>query len=929
MTTLFLSYAGADRAIATALKEGLIRAGFDHPLWQDIDQIRGGDNWLITLEEALRDCSGYVIVVGPGGIHRWVRFELYAAIRRYFESNGQFPVFPVLLPGASPQSLPSFLSIIQAEKLPDHPEPEDYQRLAAVLARLLAKHGAEAAPTEAVMFDRSPWPGLVSYDRSLERFFFGRPTEILEALKRLGSVHGGLYRRWLQVEGPSGGGKSSLVLAGVLPAIERGWLGDGGSTQSGAWLIAIMRPGSSPIDNLATELAKVLPGWRGRAGELKTSFLKPGNDEALKFLVREECPERLLLVIDQFEEIFGPNVPPEQRTCFDRLLDAALADRDGPLHLLTTIRSDFTLKQQEELPALSPRLNDLADRYYLPPITRHGLRDAILRPARLAGLVWGENTLPARIEDEAANTPNPLPLVSNLLAILWDRKQGNRLLGEVEQELGGVGGALSNSADTLWDNLTEDQQTRARLLLLKMVSVGSNRPDTRRTIPLSTALRAAGGGEQAREVLNRLSGQGGADRHQLSGLRLVVVRPRGDAGIAENHAEKGPREEDLVADLSHEALLSRWKRMREWLADPVTRLQLEAEDALEDAARFWEKDGKPDFPGLPDPRMLTRYFNANAPTPLAEDYLAALRREQARETENRRRDEEKRKRRTMGVALTATLGGILLLSGMLWGFDHWAKQNNKDADLGTGFMALQTRFVLLFRKPPEPEMVSIKGGTFEMGSPDGEGEKEEHPQHSVTVKGFQMGKYEVTFEQYDEFARATLRTLPQDQGWGRGRRPVINVSWEDAKAYAQWLSVKTVKPYRLPSEAEWEYAARANSTTAFFWGSDESGAKDYAWFSENSEDKTHPVGEKKPNGSLYDMAGNVWEWTADCWHESYKNAPSDGDAWKASDGGECARRVVRGGSWSYDPPYLRTADRLRNSSDAAIDSLGFRLAQDK
>jgi len=300
-------------------------------------------------------------------------------------------------------------------------------------------------------------------------FFFGRPTEILEALKRLGSVHGGLYRRWLQVEGPSGGGKSSLVLAGVLPAIERGWLGDGESARSGAWLIAVMRPGSSPIDNLATELAKVLPGWRGRAGELKTAFLKPGNDEALKFVVREEC--RLLLVVDQFEEIFGPNVPAEQMTCFDRLLDAALSDRDGPLHLLTTIRSDFTLKQQEELPALSPRLNDLADRYYLPPITRHGLRDAILRPARLAGLVWGENTLPARIEDEAADTPpNPLPLVSNLLVILWNRKQGNCLLGEVEQELGGVGGALSNSADTLWDNLTGDQQTRARRLLLKIES---------------------------------------------------------------------------------------------------------------------------------------------------------------------------------------------------------------------------------------------------------------------------------------------------------------------------------------------------------------------------------------------------------------------------------------------------------------------------
>ena len=673
-----------------------------------------------------------------------------------------------------------------------------------------------------------------------------------------------------------------------------------------------------------------------------------------------------MLVIDQFEEIFGPNVPPEQRTCFDRLLDAALSDRDGPLHLLTTIRSDFTLKQQEELPALSPRLNDLADRYYLPPITRHGLRDAILRPARLAGLEWDESTLPGRIEEDAAKTPNPLPLVSNLLAILWDRKQGNRLLGEVEQELGGVGGALSKSADTLWENLTEDQQTRARLLLLKMVSVGSNRPDTRRTIPIGTALRAAGGGEQARQVLNRLSGQGGADRHQLSGLRLVVVRPRGDAielatpvgrnkpdptGVSGKISDQMPetvaarpysglhptldstalagrlpREEDLVADLSHEALLSRWKRMRDWLADPATRLQLEAEDALEDAARFWEKDGKPDFPGLPDPRMLARYFNANAPTPLAEDYLTALRQEQARETENHRREEDKRKWRTVGVALAAIFGVILIL----WGIGQLARVSNKDASLDMGLVLLQTRFALLFRDPPEPEMVSIPGGSFEMGSPDGEGETSEHPRHSVTVKGFYMGKYEVTFEQYDEFARATLRPLPKDEDWGRGHRPVIYVSWDDAKAYAQWLSAETGKPYRLPSEAEWEYAARANSTTAFFWGPDEAGAKDYAWFSVNSEGKTHPVGEKKPNGyGLHDTAGNVWEWTADCWHDIYTNAPPDGSAWEATDGGECLNRVVRGGSWGNIPRNLRLAYRFRFTSVVAFITLGFRLAQDK
>jgi formylglycine-generating enzyme required for sulfatase activity len=186
----------------------------------------------------------------------------------------------------------------------------------------------------------------------------------------------------------------------------------------------------------------------------------------------------------------------------------------------------------------------------------------------------------------------------------------------------------------------------------------------------------------------------------------------------------------------------------------------------------------------------------------------------------------------------------------------------------------------------------------------------------------------VTFDEYDKFAEASGKPKPDDNGWGRGKRPVINVSWEDAVAYAQWLSSETGKHFRLPSEAEWEYAARAGTTTDYYWeGQGE--AKDFAWFSENAENKTHSVGELKPNAfGLYDMSGNVWEWVQDCWHDNYDQASGDGLAWQAQNNGNCPRRVLRGGSWHSTPDRLRSAIRLGNMPDFYNINIGFRLAHD-
>jgi formylglycine-generating enzyme required for sulfatase activity len=234
-----------------------------------------------------------------------------------------------------------------------------------------------------------------------------------------------------------------------------------------------------------------------------------------------------------------------------------------------------------------------------------------------------------------------------------------------------------------------------------------------------------------------------------------------------------------------------------------------------------------------------------------------------------------------------------------------------------------------------PEMVVIPSGNFLMGSPERESgrSRSEGPQHRVTIgRAFAMGRYAVTFDEYDSFANAMGRELPGDEGWGRGNRPVISVSWHDAFAYTKWLSAQTDKSYRLPTEAQWEYAARAGTETRYWWGNEI--GRNHAncsgcgsqW---DHHKQTAPVGSFYVNPfGLYDTAGNVMEWVQDCWHDSYKGAPNDGSAWEGEGGGDCRLRVLRGGSWGGGPGYLRSANRTRNNPGTRFDFVGFRLAQD-
>ena len=239
-----------------------------------------------------------------------------------------------------------------------------------------------------------------------------------------------------------------------------------------------------------------------------------------------------------------------------------------------------------------------------------------------------------------------------------------------------------------------------------------------------------------------------------------------------------------------------------------------------------------------------------------------------------------------------------------------------------------------------PEMVILPPGSFLMGwSEPQRGDTdpgwEETPHHPVTIgQPIAVGRYEVTFDEWDACVAEKGCYEYDDEEWGRANRPVINVDWDDVQGYLTWLSNKTGKPYRLLSEAEWEYAARAGTTTTNYWGADNSSSSDICSYanvgssvyrcSKKGKNRTVPVGSFRPNRfGLYDMIGNVQEWTADCWHENYEGAPSDGSAWEQDD---CTYRVTRGGSWDdHYTRYFRSASRRRETWRRAY--IGFRVAR--
>jgi len=227
-----------------------------------------------------------------------------------------------------------------------------------------------------------------------------------------------------------------------------------------------------------------------------------------------------------------------------------------------------------------------------------------------------------------------------------------------------------------------------------------------------------------------------------------------------------------------------------------------------------------------------------------------------------------------------------------------------------------------------PTMIKVPAGTFRMGGASSIVAPDEVPRHDVNVGSFMVSIYEVTFAEYNQFAKATGRRQPGNSGWDVKTHPVIDVSWDDALAYTRWLSKQTGKRYRLLSEAEWEYVARSGTTTSYWWGIKPGvgNAHCFDCKSDFSTSKPARVGTYKPNAfGVYDTAGNVFEWVHDCFHRNYNDAPNDGSVWE---GGDCDVRVVRGGAYRSPANSMRAENREKFKSGKGQYNVGIRVARD-
>ncbi|EIJ34087.1 SUMF1/EgtB/PvdO family nonheme iron enzyme [Thiothrix nivea] len=957
---IFLSYSRTDKNVAAMLRSRLIDAGFK--VFRDEESIRIGDNWLQSLQTAVQGCSAFVLLVGRDGVQqqRWVGAEVEVALSRKLsphDDRERLPVFPVLLPDAALDDLPVFLQQIQS--MVWHPDSELPQ---ALLEALQAQTSLQTAPP---LLKGEPYRGLSYFRREDADRFFGRHEEVLQALRGLGFAEDltpetsaqphSRYYRWLQIHAASGAGKSSLVRAGLLPKIEQGLLWR--RTGYAGWnILEPMMPGEKPVEMLAEKLAKAFPqndmdAWLGKLNQ-------PDKPSALAYALRPLLPagKAALLVVDQFEELFTLAKDAE-RSQFDRLLAAALADPDCPLFLISTIRSDF-LDRFEYLPELLRLYNTHKSDYLLPTISEAGLRELIVYPARLAGLQVDADLVEAIVHD-ARDEPGALPLVESALAELWNDAQAHgsqRLSKAYYAQHNGVVGMLAKQADALIGSLGERGRKQALNLLLALTRINEGGRHTRRRLARADAVHEAGGGERGEQVILTLAGErvrqgGGAvggplrlivtDGEKSPSVPLlqrgkqegVIWRVGRKLGLLPSFEKGGVGGGFSSVELVHEMLvrpsgrkdeqgrtIGYWPTLYDYVFANRDR-DYQRQQLQVDAQRWRERSRLGRWFGLAGWRDL-RVFGKLRPRPESVEgrYL--------------------RRSRWVAWAQTSLLVGILgVLAHSAW----WADENK----LPFSYALIKPLWELGYA-PPLPEMVEIikpgQEATFTMGCVDGRDNVKglgkcadyfmEATPHEVTLtKPFQLGKYELTFMQYDYYVWDQQRQgkqvdYPPDAGYGRFSKPAINVSWDDATAYAEWLKERTGQAYRLPTEAEWEYAARAGTDTAYPWGGN-ANCDDFSC--KDTNPNTAPVGSfpASPFG-LYDMHGNVWEWCQDVYGaypaEPVRN-PQGSPVSSFDSTFDGINRVIRGGSLDHGPRIVRSANRLRGAPDNRVSYVGFRLAK--
>jgi formylglycine-generating enzyme required for sulfatase activity len=712
----------------------------------------------------------------------------------------------------------------------------------------------------------SPYMGLHYYDRSDADLFYGREVLTRELLARVQK------ESFLAIVGASGSGKSSVVRAGLIPAWETKVRGG----------VLVITPTAHPLESVAVNLT------RDSETVTATSTLMDDmqkDDRSLRLYVRKMLintgETNLMLVVDQFEETFTLCKNANERKSFIGNL-LSLAAEEGKAHVVITLRADF-YHHCAEYEGL--RLVLEKHQAYIGAMTQDELREAITAPAEKYGWDFQSGLIDLILQDVGAE-PGALPLLSHALLETWQRRHGRILTLQGYADAGGVKKAIAQTAESVYEDFSPSEQKIARSIFLRLTELGESTQDTRRRVKIED-LAQVNEKQDAMETILQT----------LVNARLVTT------------------EEDGV-EVTHEALIREWGTLRKWLDEDREGLRLHQQLSI--SAHEWKRRGCEASELYRGTRLKTTREWAKEHS----DQLNSLEQEFLKASQKTRRKEHLM--RWTGYASV----GILFLCGFTILFLLGRVQYN--------------HFVY---KPVDMNdyWVTIPAGEFQMGTSaqdivdtvklcqentlDNCNFYDEVPQHSIYLNAYQIGKFEITYRQYDRCVKASVcgnSKYPVDED--KALYPVAGITWSDAKKYCEWVGG------RLPTEAEWEKAARGTDGRFYPWGNliDCSHANYYDMVDKSAAcvGATTPVGSYKKGISpfgIYDMTGNVEEWVND-WYDNdyYQKSPSSNPLGPETG----SEHVLRGGSRRDSEYWARSSARNSDRSTYYSRNIGFRCAQD-
>ncbi len=950
MARIFLSHSSGNNAAAIALRDWLIGHGWDD-LFLDLDPGRGlkaGERWQAALKQAAERCELVIFLVSAEwAASKWCLAEFLLA------KNLNKRVFGVIVEPTPFSDLPTEMTAEwqlvdltagkRDHKVTVRPPPGDKDVTVAFTADGLERLriGLMQAGLDARYFvwppesdaERAPYRGLEPLEAEDAGIFFGRDGPTIVGLDLLRGLREAPPPRLLVILGASGAGKSSFLRAGVLPRIAR---------ESQHFLpLPVIRPERAVLSGeagLITTLETALKAAglpRARADIRKAVEAGPASIASLlQDLVQAKTavhagdstkspkPPTLVLAIDQAEELFHAEGG-EEAVFFLDFLAKLVAEDDPALIAVFTIRSDSYERLQMAKSLEGLRQHALS----LPPMPKGAYAEVIKGPARrLEGTSRALKIEEALVDElladiERGGAKDALPLLAFTLERLYREAggDGDLKLSEYE-ELGRIKGSIEAAVERALKAADSDpkipRDRQARLALLR-----------RGLIPWLAGIDPDTGSPR-----RRIARRSEIPNESAPLIDLLVEQRLLATDIAKDTGE-------VTIEPVHEALLRQWGLLQGWLAEDAGLLSVL--EGVKRASRDWAANAK----GVPwlahaGERLKTAEQLVERPDlaanlePTERDYLAACRR-----AEQMAKARKRRAQTAFGVLGVAILAGVIGWMNQAYLQERWRWFSTIRPYMMSEFrphvltaeaeQALNPKDAFRECAKDCPEMVVVPAGKFMMGSPEGQGTDDERPQHEVTIAGpFAVSKLEVTFDDWDACVAYGDCPHAGDSGWGHGRQPVINVTWDDAQRYVAWLSKMTGKPYRLLSEAEWEYAARAGTQTVYSWGDEigEGNANCDGCGSQWDGKQTAPVGSFAANAfALHDMHGNVFEWVEDCMHGNYEGAPEDGSAW--TEGGDCNNRALRGGSWFGNSDFLRSANRGGYSTDGRNVIVGFRVGR--